>query len=148
MHIYVPNKNNNIYFSTQNPKLGCNLGQVLPILDTDGRGLTDLCIPTSHIIDIRYSSKDAPVGNIIDNFRNGTVAFCLDKIGMHCDLHEALERIKKNRGVGQYIEQKVRETKSFTTGKLFNTKNCRVGQALLYVYKETFQNCAIKKREK
>ena len=88
--------------------------------------IIDLTVSTQ-IINLEYASKPINEDKKVVNFSTVKAAFCLDKIVMHHHLQEARVRIKNNHAEGKTIEEKLRERKRFTAGKLFNAKTCRVG---------------------
>ena len=98
--------------------------------------LTDLIDPSTQIIDPRFAAKPIPEEKKVANFSNGTASFCLDKIVMQHDLHEARARIRKNREEGKSLVEKIRAMKGFTAGQLFVAKSSRVGASMLQVYEE------------
>ena len=98
--------------------------------------ITDLCDPSTQVIDFRFASKPIDEAKMRVNFDSGKAAFCLDKIVMNHDLQEARSRIMKRRDEGKTLEEKLREMKRFTAGKLFNAKTCRVGRTMLEVHEE------------
>jgi len=67
---------------------------------------------------------------------------------MHHDLQEARSRIKKSRDEGKTLEEKLREMKRFTAGKLFNVRSCRVGQTMLIVHEENIKAIKDDRRKK
>ena len=106
--------------------------------------ITDLIDTSTPTIDPRYASKPVPDVKKVANFSQGTASFCLEKIVMQQDLHEARSRIKRNREEGKSLVEKIRQMKGITAGRLFHANSSRVGQTILQVYKE---NMAMQEEE-
>ena len=110
--------------------------------------ITDLSDTSTQIFNYRFVSKPIKEAKMKVNFDSGKAAFCLDKIVMNHDLQEARLQIMKSCDKEKTLEEKLRNMKRFTAGKLCNAKTCQFGQTMLQVHEENMKAIEDERKKK
>ena len=82
------------------------------------------------------------------NFSTGTSAFCISAILKQEQLHEARERIKKEKDGGETLTSKLKSAKRVTAGLCYNSGTNRLGADVFEVCKENHLKKMMEMREK
>ena len=98
----------------------------------------------SPTFEMKYLKKEEKIDPSL-NLSQGFGFECIKQIISSNDLNEAREKIKKEKEIGQSVEERIKEIKNMSAGTLFLAGSVKIGQS---VYDNVNATIDLKKRKK